>query len=211
MPWRRKWQPTAVFLPGKFHGQRACPWGHTERDTTEHKYKRGKQEENFYDLGFNTKSIHYTKDEVDITKSKSVCSSEYENKNENEKTNYMMGKVSAIYIFIRDFQQVFRKNVYNSVIRWQSTQLKNRWKVWNINNLRYADNNHPYGRKQIGTKEPLNEGEKGEWKSWLKAQHSKNKDCGIGSHHFMANRWGNNGKVKDFIFWGLQNYCRWWL
>ena len=29
----------------------------------------------------------------------------------------MMGKVSAIYIFIRDFQQVFRKNVYNSVIR----------------------------------------------------------------------------------------------
>jgi len=21
-PWRRKWQPTPVFLPGKFHGQR---------------------------------------------------------------------------------------------------------------------------------------------------------------------------------------------
>ena len=30
--WRRKWQPTLVFLPGKSHGQRnlvgSCPWGH---------------------------------------------------------------------------------------------------------------------------------------------------------------------------------------
>jgi len=23
IPWRRKWQPTAVFLPGKYHGQRS--------------------------------------------------------------------------------------------------------------------------------------------------------------------------------------------
>ena len=34
--------------------------------------------------------------------------------------------------------------------------------------------NHPYGRKQRGTKEPLDESERGEWKSWLKTQHSKN-------------------------------------
>ena len=32
---------------------------------------------------------------------------------------------------------------------------------------------HPYGRKQR-TKEPLDESERGEWKSWLKAQHSGN-------------------------------------
>jgi len=25
MPWRRKWQPTLVFLPGKSHGQRKEP------------------------------------------------------------------------------------------------------------------------------------------------------------------------------------------
>ena len=30
----------------------------------------------------------------------------------------------------------------------------------NINNLRYADDNHPYGRKQRGSKEPLDEGER---------------------------------------------------
>ena len=33
---------------------------------------------------------------------------------------------------------------------------------------------------------------KGERKSWLKAQHSENKDHGIRSHHFMGNRWGNS-------------------
>ena len=43
----------------------------------------------------------------------------------------------------------------------------------NINNLRYA-HDHPYGRKQRRTKEPLDESERGEWKSWLKAQHSEN-------------------------------------
>ena len=30
-PWRREWQPTPVFLPGEFHGQRSLvgysPWG----------------------------------------------------------------------------------------------------------------------------------------------------------------------------------------
>ena len=39
MHWRRKWQPTPVFLPGKSHGQRSLvgcsPWGHGETDTTE--------------------------------------------------------------------------------------------------------------------------------------------------------------------------------
>ena len=33
---------------------------------------------------------------------------------------------------------------------------------------------HSYGRKWRGTKEPLDESERGEWKSWLKTQHSKN-------------------------------------
>ena len=38
-PWRRKWQPTPVFLPGKSHRQRSLigysPWGRKESDTTE--------------------------------------------------------------------------------------------------------------------------------------------------------------------------------
>ena len=39
IPWRRKWQPTPVFLPGQSHGQRSLvgysPWGHKELDVTE--------------------------------------------------------------------------------------------------------------------------------------------------------------------------------
>ena len=38
-PWRRKWQPTPVFLPGKSHGPRSPvgyrPWDHKELDMTE--------------------------------------------------------------------------------------------------------------------------------------------------------------------------------
>ena len=37
--WRRKWQPTPVFLPGESWGQRSLvgchAWSHTESDTTE--------------------------------------------------------------------------------------------------------------------------------------------------------------------------------
>ena len=37
--WRRKWQPTPVFLPGESQGRRClvgcCLWGRTESDTTE--------------------------------------------------------------------------------------------------------------------------------------------------------------------------------
>ena len=39
IPWRRKWQRTPVFLPGKFHGWRTLigyyQRGHKESDTTE--------------------------------------------------------------------------------------------------------------------------------------------------------------------------------
>jgi len=39
IPWRRKWQPTPVLLPGKSYGRRSLvgysPWGHKELDTTD--------------------------------------------------------------------------------------------------------------------------------------------------------------------------------
>ena len=38
-PWRGKWQPTLVSLPGESHGQRSLvdysPWSRKELDTTE--------------------------------------------------------------------------------------------------------------------------------------------------------------------------------
>ena len=39
IPWNRKQQPTPVFLPGKFYGQRSLSghssWGHKKSETTE--------------------------------------------------------------------------------------------------------------------------------------------------------------------------------
>ena len=55
---------------------------------------------------------------------------------------------------------------------------------------------------QRRTKEHLDESERGEWKSWLKTQHSKNEDHSIRSHHFMTNRWGNNGNSERLSFLG---------
>ena len=50
--WSRKWQPTPMFLPGKFLGKKSLvgysPWSRKESDTTEHihthnEYTRGIQ------------------------------------------------------------------------------------------------------------------------------------------------------------------------
>ena len=95
-------------------------------------------------------------------------------------------------------------NLYAEYIMWNvgldeaQTRIKIAGK--NINNLRYADDTTLMA-KQRGTKQPLDE--RGEWKSWLKTQNSKNKDHDIRSHHFMANRWGNNensDRLYLFIF-----------
>ena len=59
------------------------------------------------------------------------------------------------------------------------------------NNLRYADDTLTAESEEL--KEPLDEIERRERESWLKAQHSENGDNGILSHHFMGNRWGNSG------------------
>ena len=62
----------------------------------------------------------------------------------------------------------------------------------------------PYGRKQRGSEEPLNKGERGKWKSWLKTQHSENKGHGIWS----ITSWQIDGEtmvtVTDFIFLGYK-------
>ena len=50
--WRRKWHPTPVFLPGKFHGQRSpagySPWGLKGSDTTVG--EKAKHYKEFWDL-----------------------------------------------------------------------------------------------------------------------------------------------------------------
>ena len=78
----------------------------------------------------------------------------------------------------------------------------------NINNLRYADDTTLMAESEEELKSLLMK-VKVESESWLKAQHSENKDHGIQSHPCMANRWGNNGNSDRLYFLGLQNHFRW--
>ena len=77
----------------------------------------------------------------------------------------------------------------------------------NINNLRYADDITLMAESEelksllIKVKE---ESEKGGLK--LNIQKTNH---GNWSHHFMGNRWGNNGNSVRLYFSGLQNHCRW--
>ena len=78
----------------------------------------------------------------------------------------------------------------------------------NINNLRYADDTTLMAESKEELKSLLMVKEESE-KAGLKFSIQKNEDHGIQSHHFMANRWGNNGNSEGLYFGGLQNHCRW--
>ena len=66
----------------------------------------------------------------------------------------------------------------------------------NISNLRYADDTTLMAESKEELKSLLMKVEEESEKPGLK--HSKNKDHGNQSHHFMANRWGNNGNSERF-------------
>ena len=78
----------------------------------------------------------------------------------------------------------------------------------NINNLRYADDTILMAESEELKSLLVKVKEENE-KTGLKLNTQKNYDHGIQSHHFMANRWGNNGNSERLYFWGLQNHCRW--
>ena len=79
----------------------------------------------------------------------------------------------------------------------------------NINNLRYADDTTLMAESEEELKSLLMKVKEESEKSWLKAQHSENKDYGNWSHHFMANRGETVETVTDFTFLGSKNHCRW--
>ena len=76
----------------------------------------------------------------------------------------------------------------------------------NINNLSFVDDTTLKAESEEEVKSLLMKVREESEKKWLKIQCSKNKDHGIWSHHFMANRWGKKvGTVVDFIFLGSKH------
>ena len=78
----------------------------------------------------------------------------------------------------------------------------------NINNLRNADDTTLMAESEEELKGLLMKVKEESEKTGLKLNIQKT-DHGIRSHHFMANRWGNNGNSKTLYYFGLQNRCRW--
>ena len=80
----------------------------------------------------------------------------------------------------------------------------------NINNLRYADDTTLMAESEEELKSLLMTVKEESEKVSLKLNIQKTKIMdGIWSHHFMANRWGNNGNSDRLYFPELQNHCRW--
>ena len=79
----------------------------------------------------------------------------------------------------------------------------------NVNNLRYTDDTTFMAESEEDLKSLLMKAKEESEKVGLKLNIQKT-DHGIWSHHFMANRWGNNGNSERPYF-GLQNHCRWRL
>ena len=79
----------------------------------------------------------------------------------------------------------------------------------NTNNLRYAGDITLMAESEEELKSFLMKVKEESEKAGLKLDIQKNKDHGIWSHQFMANRWGNNGNSDRLYFLGLQNHCGW--
>ena len=106
-------------------------------------------------------------------------------------------------------------NFYAEYIMWNArldeTQAGVKFLGWNINNLRYADDTTLMAESEE-LKSLLMEVKEEKEKVGLKLNIQKTKIMASGPiHHFMANRWGNNGNSERLNFGGLQNHCRWWV
>ena len=103
-------------------------------------------------------------------------------------------------------------NFYAEYIMWNAgldeAQAEIKIAGRNINDLRYVGDTTLMADSEEELKRLLMKVKQESGKSWLKAQHSENEDHGIWSHHFMANRLGDNGNSEKLYFWGLPNHCR---
>ena len=81
--------------------------------------------------------------------------------------------------------------------------------IRNINNLRYTVDTTLMAEIEEDLKNLLIKVKEKSENVGLKLNIQKTKINGIHSHHFMANRWGNNRNSDKLYSLGLQNHCRW--
>ena len=92
------------------------------------------------------------------------------------------------------------------MLDWDEAKAGIKFARRNINNLRYADDTTLMAESEEKLKSLLMNVKEESEKVALILVIQKNEDHGIQSHHFMANRWKNNGNSDRLYFGGLQNH-----
>ena len=92
---------------------------------------------------------------------------------------------------------------------WMNHKLESKLLGEIISNFIYADDITLMAESKEELKNFLMKVKEESEKADLKLSIQKNLDHGIWSHHFMANRWGNNGNSDRLYYLGLQNHCGW--
>ena len=115
-------------------------------------------------------------------------------------TDSKSGKQYIKAVYIHPAYLFYMQSTSCEMSGWMKHKLESRLPGEIINNLRYSDDTTLMAEnKELKS---LLMKVKGEWKSWLKIQHSENQDHGICSHHL----WQIDGEtietVRDFILGG---------
>ena len=128
-----------------------------------------------------------------------------------QRTGSKLGKEYSKTEYCHPTYLIYMQSTSCEMLGWMNHKLKSRLlgEISITSGEVICRQHHPNGRKWRRTKEPLDEGERREWKSWLKTQHSKTK--------IMASRpitsWQTEGEnveaVTDFIFLGSKITGQW--
>ena len=90
-----------------------------------------------------------------------------------QQTDSKLGKEYVKAVYCHPAYLTYMQSTSWETLGWKKHKLDSRLtgEIWIASDMQMTP---PYGRKWRRTKEPLDESERGEWKSWLKAQHSEN-------------------------------------
>ena len=107
-------------------------------------------------------------------------------------TGPKLGKEYVKAVYCHPNYLTYMQDTSCKMLGWIKHKLESR--LWGeyINNLRYSDDTTFMAEIKEELKNILMKVKEENEKVGLKLNIQKNKDHGIWSHHFMANRWGNN-------------------
>ena len=108
-----------------------------------------------------------------------------------------LGKEYVKAVYCHPAYLTYMHNISCEMTGWMKHKLIARR---NINNLRRTVDTTLMAESEEELNSLLMKVKRRVKQSWLKSQHSRNENHGIRSHHFMADRWENNGRNDRLYF-----------